>query len=91
MLVVDHRNKEECAYFPGENYALAQEKTRLLLDVDHRPVESIVVPAQVEIDIGGELEDAIAVVVQTPGKDALVELLFKRVWGVVSQRTSGNW
>jgi hypothetical protein len=79
MLVVDRRSEGLSSL--GENRAYAQEKLSRIELPDN---QSIPVPAQVEAkeDVGSGAGGGVAVVVQTPGQDVLVELLLKRIWGV---------
>jgi hypothetical protein len=71
MLVVDRRD-EEGTSASGENRAYAQEELSKL-SAGHQPVA---IPVRVEVEGG------VAVVVQTPGQDVIMELLLKRIWGV---------
>ncbi|KAF8842987.1 nucleoside hydrolase [Paxillus ammoniavirescens] len=79
MLVVDRR--DETTHAPGVNRSQAQS----FLEETHQHDRSTVILAQVEMEIddgsiGGPMD--VACVVKTPGKDALLRLLTKRVWGV---------
>ncbi|KAI6157578.1 nucleoside hydrolase [Pisolithus tinctorius] len=86
MMVVDRRD-DPTAYAPGSNRAQVQS----LLERHHQShglLESIALPAQVETEdlvppsSGTVSRTGIPCVVQTPGADALLCLLTKRVWGV---------
>jgi hypothetical protein len=85
MLVVDRRDGET-AYAPGANRAEVQRQ----LDREnfpHKQWESVAVPAQVEIE--HEPNDfppsgpqgGVLCVTETPGPKALLQFLFRRVWG----------
>lgn len=86
MMVIDRRD-DPTAYAPGSNRTQVQS----LLERYHQPhglLESIAMPAQVETeefvrtDSGTISRTGIPCVVETPGPDALLRLLTKRVWGV---------
>ncbi|KAG1716650.1 hypothetical protein ID866_528, partial [Astraeus odoratus] len=91
MMVVDRRN-DPTAYAPGPSRVQVQS----LLERHHPPLgllESTALPAQVEIedpsggsqsasDSQARIRTGIPCVVKTPGPDALLRLLMKRVWGV---------
>lgn len=86
MCIVDRRFDER-AYAPGANRAEVQEA----LDrehIKHGPFESTAVPAQVEVENQAQMEslmkgsEGVPVVTRTPGSDALVQILFERIWGV---------
>lgn len=84
MLVVDRRS-DASAYAPGANRAAVQKQAELLgLHKDDDLWESLAVPAQVEIegppDVTGE--QGIWVISHTPGEDALLEAMMKRIWNV---------
>jgi hypothetical protein len=85
MCVVDRRD-EAMAYASGANRAKLQEEL-IKADAMYRHVESAASPAPVMVDSaestglpGGY--NGVNVVCATPGPDALLKLLFARVWGV---------
>lgn len=83
MLVVDRR-EDEAAYAPGANRAHVQaELERLVSDHQHE-WESTALPAQVEIEklADNTQSPGVQCIVETPGPDALLKLLVKRVWGI---------
>ncbi|KAI0630323.1 nucleoside hydrolase [Trametes polyzona] len=89
MLVVDRRD-DQGAYAPGSNRAEVQAE----LERHHFPhagaYESTAVPAPVEVESPPAVtnQDAttqkggVPCITQTPGSEALVQLLLERVWGV---------
>lgn len=85
MLVVDRR-EDESAYAPGANRAMVQEELdKKGLKHDASRWESSAVPAEVEVEsapVGIEDASAVYCVSKTPGPQVLLDLLFKRVWGV---------
>jgi len=83
MLVVDRR-EDESAYAPGANRAEVQaslDKTQFSGNL-----ESIALPAQVEIETAPlakkKADSGIWCIIETPGPDTLLKILFERVWGV---------
>ncbi|KAG5220049.1 nucleoside hydrolase [Salix suchowensis] len=84
MLVVDRR-EDETAYAPGANRAHVQAELERLVSDHHHEWESIAFPAQVEIEKPADntqLSEGVQCIVETPGPDALLKLLVKRVWGI---------
>ncbi|KAF4566240.1 hypothetical protein EYR36_011656 [Pleurotus pulmonarius] len=84
MLVVDRR-EDETAYAPGANRAHVQAELERLVSDHHHEWESTALPAQVEIDKPADNTqslDGVQCIVETPGPDALLKLLVKRVWGI---------
>ncbi|KAF8653594.1 hypothetical protein AX16_003872 [Volvariella volvacea WC 439] len=82
MLVVDRR-EDVSAYAPGTNRAKAQEQLKQDGFESSAYWESVAVPAQVEVEIEGydDHNPGVSCVYSTPGPEALLELLLKRVWG----------
>ncbi|EPQ57468.1 nucleoside hydrolase [Gloeophyllum trabeum ATCC 11539] len=85
MLVVDRRD-DQGAYAPGENRAHVQAELERL-KIAHGAFESSALPARVEVEDEAQTEsigdgDGVAVLTETPGAVALVNLLFQRIWGV---------
>ncbi|KII92152.1 hypothetical protein PLICRDRAFT_36945 [Plicaturopsis crispa FD-325 SS-3] len=81
MLVVDRR-EDESAYAPGSNRAEAQEALERQM-TKHRAFESTALPAEVANGQPIKVRDGVACIVETPGSDVLVKLLFERIWGAV--------
>ncbi|KAF9490034.1 nucleoside hydrolase [Pleurotus eryngii] len=84
MLVVDRR-EDETAYAPGANRAHVQAELERLVSDHHHEWESTASPAQVEIEKPADntqLSEGVQCIVETPGPDALLKLLVKRVWGI---------
>ncbi|KAG6866636.1 hypothetical protein C0991_000746 [Blastosporella zonata] len=83
MLVVDKR-EDESAYSPGANRAEIQAEMDKK-SIQHGIWESSALPAQVETEEDTKAQpkpSGILCVTETPGPDALLSLLFRRVWGV---------
>lgn len=86
MLVVDRR-EDQTAYAPGANRAEVQKQLDLL-GLPHKPWESVAVPAQVEVEqepqsfLNSGSQTGVWCVTNTPGPRVLLQLLFRRVWGV---------
>lgn len=84
MCVVDRRD-EAMAYASGKNRAKLQEAL-ISADTSHGELESNAAPAPVMTDSTPEElpegYEGVPVVARTPGPDALLKLLFSRVWGV---------
>ncbi|KIY65844.1 nucleoside hydrolase [Cylindrobasidium torrendii FP15055 ss-10] len=85
MLVVDRR-EDESAYAPGANRAMVQEELdKQSLKHETSGGEFSAVPAEVDVEnapVGNEDVSAVFCVSKTPGPKVLLDLLFKRVWGV---------
>ena len=84
MLVVDRR-EDESAYAPGANRAQVQAELERRDFKPPGPWESTAnpVPVEVEIgDLGKQPGPGVQCVTCTPGEDRLLELLFRRIWGV---------
>ncbi|KAI0290395.1 nucleoside hydrolase [Multifurca ochricompacta] len=98
MCVVDRRDGAS-AYAPGSNRSRVQAalESRIaagLADASgFGPLKSAVVPARVEIENepirpGKDEQEGVPVVQATPGPEALVQLMMKRVWGVEVDKES---
>ncbi|KAJ8689741.1 hypothetical protein PTI98_012611 [Pleurotus ostreatus] len=84
MLVVDRR-EDETAYAPGANRAHVQAELERLVSDHHHEWESTALPAQVEVEKPADNTQSlqgVQCIVETPGPDALLKLLVKRVWGI---------
>ncbi|KAI0081341.1 nucleoside hydrolase [Panus rudis PR-1116 ss-1] len=87
MLVVDRRN-DVGAYAPGSNRAKVQAELERLDIHPQGLLESSAVPAQVDVEEESQAEppvpqnSGVPVITRTPGSEALLQLLAKRVWGV---------
>ncbi|TEB37508.1 nucleoside hydrolase [Coprinellus micaceus] len=82
MLVVDRRD-DASAYAPGANRAEVQKLLSEKLHTNDDLWESTSVPARVEVEEKSakkEPEHGVWVVTHTPGAEALLRLLLKRVW-----------
>ncbi|KAI0062857.1 nucleoside hydrolase [Artomyces pyxidatus] len=83
MCVVDRRD-DKGAYSPGANRAHIQAELERQ-KIQHGPLESTAVPAQVEIEDApppsSEDSGGVPCIVDTPGPDVLVKLLMQRIWG----------
>jgi hypothetical protein len=82
MLVVDRRD-DASAYAPGANRAEVQKLLSEKLHTNDDLWESTSVPARVEVEekpAKKEPEHGVWVVTHTPGAEALLRLLLKRVW-----------
>jgi hypothetical protein len=79
MLVVDRRI-DEGAYVPGANRAMvhAEQSEREKSDI---PIGKYAVDIE-HRDQSGDPEAGVLCVTETPGKEALLDLLLRRVWGV---------
>ncbi|RDB25389.1 Inosine-uridine preferring nucleoside hydrolase [Hypsizygus marmoreus] len=85
MLVVDRR-EDESAYSPGANRAEIQAELEKLA-FHHGSWESTALPAQVEIERAASpttrpVASGVVCITETPGPEVLLDLLFRRVWGV---------
>ncbi|KAF8995439.1 Inosine/uridine-preferring nucleoside hydrolase domain-containing protein [Cyathus striatus] len=83
MLVVDRRG-EQLAYAPGTNRAEVQKALRES-NYCHGELESVALPAQVNVDCVSELEShgrGVLCITETPGIENLLKILLERVWGV---------
>lgn len=86
MLVVDRRGGQT-AYAPGANRAQVQKQFDLL-GIPHKPWESVAVPAQVKVErephdlSSSTRQTGVWCAIGTPGAEALLQLLVRRVWGV---------
>jgi len=83
MLVIDRRD-DQIAYVPGTNRAKAQAELELLL-ADRNAVESGALPAQAAVECRDDLhkrERGVVCVIDTPGPEALLQVLLERVWGI---------
>ena len=83
MLVVDRRD-DVSAYAPGANRAEVQKRLNSTLHVEDDLWESTSVPAQVEVEkkpVDKKPAHGIWVITHTPGPEALLRLVLKRVWG----------
>lgn len=83
MLVIDRR-EDESAYAPGANRAEVQAEINKH-NGHHAAWESTALPAQVEIEHPLAMKPigmGVSCVTHTPGPEVLLDLLFKRVWGV---------
>ena len=97
MCVADRRG-DRGAYAPGANRARVQAalQNRVAagsMEADLGPFESVAVPARVEVEEepllpGEEEQEGIPVVEGTPGVEALLQMMFKRVWGVQVDKES---
>ncbi|THV06747.1 nucleoside hydrolase [Dendrothele bispora CBS 962.96] len=84
MLVVDRR-QDESAYALGANRAEVQAKLeKTAKERGHHPHEDFPVQVQVESATEVNKSDAVGVlcVTDTPGPEALLNMLLERVWGV---------
>ncbi|KAI0823733.1 nucleoside hydrolase [Trametes gibbosa] len=87
MLVVDRRD-DQGAYAPGANRAEVQAELERHQFQHTGAYESTAVPAPVEIEARpatqneSSINGGVPCVTQTPGSEALVQLLLERVWGV---------
>ncbi|KAG5646805.1 hypothetical protein DXG03_002182 [Asterophora parasitica] len=82
MLVIDRR-EDESAYSPGANRAQIQAEIESK-KLEHGVWESAANPAQVETQQEGSAQrvgSGVFCVIETPGSEALLQLLFSRVWG----------
>lgn len=86
MCVVDRRD-DQGAYDPGANRAKIQAELEKYNIVMSGFLESTALPAPVEVEKAPEeakaQTSAVPVVTITPGPDALLKLLTRRIWGVV--------
>lgn len=91
MLVIDRRN-DVGAYAPGANRARVQAELERLNAQTKGALESIAVPAQVEVETESQADppsnhvgpstSGVPVVTKAPGSSVLLKLLLERVWGV---------
>lgn len=84
MLVVDRRT-DESAYAPGANRAQVQKLLENTIHTQDGLWESTAVPAQIEVEEKPKKPEpahGVWSVHDTPGPQALLSLLLKRVWGV---------
>lgn len=85
MLVVDRRD-DGSAYAPGANRAEVQ--AQLEKNDMHGNIESVPLPAQtgIECPSGSWAGRAgVACITETPGSRTLVDMLLKRVWGIIEE------
>jgi hypothetical protein len=98
MCVVDRRN-DQFAYAPGANRVRVQaELKRRMAAGTVEPdsfglLESVAVPALVEVEEKAlcqseDEQEGIPVVERTPGAEALLQLMLKRVWHVEVDKES---
>ncbi|KAF9467301.1 Inosine/uridine-preferring nucleoside hydrolase domain-containing protein [Collybia nuda] len=83
MLVVDRR-ADSSAYSPGANRAEIQAELEKRA-FQHGEWESTAIPAQVEVEQAteeGPAKPGVLCVHETPGPEALLNLLLQRIWGV---------
>jgi hypothetical protein len=84
MCVVDRRD-EKMAYASGTNRAKLQEEL-IKADAQHGHFESNAVPAPIEVEeepkAKAQTNFGVPIVNQTPGSDALLKVMFSRIWGV---------
>ncbi|ETW80919.1 hypothetical protein HETIRDRAFT_427781 [Heterobasidion irregulare TC 32-1] len=83
MCVVDRRD-DKGAYAPGANRAAVQAALERQ-NLKHGPFESTALPAQVAVEENAQVKSktgGVPTVVGTPGSEALVNIIMKRVWGV---------
>jgi hypothetical protein len=85
MLVVDRRvTVDQIAYLPGANCAEGQaELERHLLD--HDALGSAALPVQVAVEPSDgtrESGQGVVCIIESPGPEALLQIMLERVWGV---------
>ncbi|CCM01125.1 uncharacterized protein FIBRA_03173 [Fibroporia radiculosa] len=89
MLVVDRRD-DEGAYAPGSNRAEVQAELEKHKFIHSGMYESTALPAQVEVEESAQTDplpghpSGVPVVYETPGPQALVQLMLERIWGVAN-------
>ncbi|KAJ4000594.1 nucleoside hydrolase [Lentinula boryana] len=88
-MVVVERRKDKTAYAPGANRAEVQAQ---LEKTNFSDLESVALPAQVEVQSTSQMDKdtgnkyhGVWCVTETPGPEALLDILLERVWGVRKQ------
>lgn len=96
MCVVDRRD-DQGAYAPGVNRARVQAELKSRMAAGSAgvfgPLESVAVPARVEVEDEpsrrcSDEQEGVPVIEGTPGAEALVQIMMKRIWDVTVDKES---
>lgn len=94
--VVDRRD-DQGAYAPGANRARVQAELKSHMTAGSAgafgSLESVAVPARVEVEVEpshqrSDKQEGVPVVEGTPGVEALLQIMMKRIWHVVVDKES---
>jgi hypothetical protein len=96
MCVVDRRD-DQGAYAPGVNRARVQAELKSHMAAGSAfvfgPLESVAVPARVGVEDEpshqcSDEQEGVPVIEGTPGAEALVQIMMKRIWNVTVDKGS---
>jgi len=96
MCIVDRRD-DQSAYAPGVNRARVQAELKSRMAAGSAGVfgslESVAVPARVEVeDVPSrqcsDEQEGVPVIERTPGAEALLQIIMKRIWHVTVDKGS---
>lgn len=96
MCIVDRRD-DQSAYAPGVNRARVQAELKSHMAAGSAGVfgsfESVAVPARVEVEDApsrqcGDEKEGVPVIERTPGAEALLQIIMKRIWHVTVDKGS---
>ena len=99
MCVIDRRSDQNSTYAPGVNRARVQAelKRRMAIGASEPgsfgSFESVAVPALVEVEdepshLAKDDQEGIPVIEGTPGAEALLQIMMKRIWHVEADKES---